>query len=64
MSMQKAAGAALFLLPAFPATAQTSQLGLERLVRDQAAALEAQQARIDALERRLAELETHRSSTE
>ena len=57
MSMQKAAGAALFLLPAFPATAQTSQLGLERLVRDQAAALEAQQARIDALERRLAALE-------
>jgi phosphate-selective porin OprO/OprP len=57
MSMQKAASAALFLLPVFPATAQTSQVQLERLVRDQAAALEAQQARIDALERRLAALE-------
>lgn len=57
MSLHKAASAALLMLPAFPAAAQATPASLEQLVKDQAAALAAQQARIEALERRLAALE-------
>lgn len=57
MSLCKAAGAALLVLPVAPVVARAQSVPLEQLVKDQAAALAAQQARIDALERRLAALE-------
>jgi len=57
MSRKAALFCGVVMLPAAPAGAQ-ERPDLERLVRDQAAALEAQQARIEALERRIAQIET------
>lgn len=49
------------LVSSVPASAQEAA-GLEKLIRDQAAALEAQQSRIEMLESRLAQLETTASA--